>query len=928
MGTSGKGGRQGLLLAAFFGGGASFVAGPALAQAQAQQPQPTELSKVVVTGSMVKRADAETAEAITILSADALKAQGITSVEQVINTLTSATPAINISASVGTFSGGGTFANLRGLGNARTLVLLDGERLAPNAFNGAGVDLSGIPFSAIESVEVLREGASALYGSDAIAGVINFKTKKNYRGGEIDATIDVPQHPGGRSGDANLSWGHGRLSTDGYNILITGSYSKQEELTAQQRGFSAYGLNVADGITGTNFPGSWPGVLVDQSTGPSGGSIWQYGYPTCAGNPYLTTFNGACSYRSSAATDLLPESHELSGLVQFTKALPYDNELKAQYFVAQSQVNAWSGPMEYNFLMDPNSPYYPTAAQLTCVSNCTNPTTGAPMPVNLSDPMNAFWTDPNNNRYMGNTNIEQRLLVTFSGSNNGWDYSADFNWSKNLNNNTLNGGLPDEAILAPGGVLSDLINPFGPQSAAGQALINSSYMQGTYEVGQYTYWAVDGHATHALGDAFNAGTPATLALGTTLSTESFSNATTPFNTIMAPATGLTDSAVAGHRQIQAIYMELDVPMSKSVDFDISDREDRYSDFGQTNNGKIQLLYHPTDWVTFRGTASTGFRAPTLNNLYAPNSLAASSGTTMGTGNPECTPTPTGGIWTAATCGSQGIGLFGGNNKLTPETSKNFDLGLVLSPVADLGITLDYFRVMIDNTISVVPSSAIYGNPNAFPTYIHLATTGTYAGTLVPAGAEAANCTPFTATTCGYIIQQASNTGFLTTSGMDLSVQYRQRTSVGTFHEDLEGTWVTQFKEQQYTGGPTQNLLGNLQIQTLNPAFRWQHNITVDWTSPGKMWGAGLVDRYWSGYADEFVNAAGNIPHVGSYNLLDGFASITPFKGFTALVGVKNILNTSPPLTNATQNNFAEGYNALIADPRMRNFYINLKYSFL
>jgi iron complex outermembrane recepter protein len=919
MRTSGKGGRHGLLIAAFFGGGASFVAGPALAQGQAQ-PQPTELSKVVVTGSMVKRADAETAEAITILSADALKAQGITSVEQVINTLTSATPSINIASSVGTFSGGGTFANLRGLGNARTLVLLDGERLAPNAFSGAGVDLSGIPFSAIESVEVLREGASALYGSDAIAGVINFKTKKNYRGGDIDATIDVPQRPGGRSGDVNLSWGHGRLSTDGYNLLISGSYSKQEELTATQRGFSAYGLNLADGITSTNFPGSWPGSILDNN-----GNLWQYsgpgGYPTCAGNPYPTTFNGACSYKYSSATDLLPESHELSGLVQFTKALPNNNELKLQYFVAQSQVRDFSGPMFYDFQMDPASPYYPTAGNLTCVGTCT-------APVDLTDPIDAIWTDPNNSRYSGNTNIAQRLLVTFSGSNYGWDYSTDFNWSKNLNNNTLNGGYPVEAELAPGGVLSDLINPFGPQSAAGQALINSSYMQGTYEVGQYTYWAVDGHATHPLGDAFNAGTPATLALGATLSTESYSNATTPFNTIMAPATGLTDSAVAGHRQIQAIYMELDVPMSKSVDFDISDREDRYSDFGQTNNGKIQLLYHPTDWVTFRGTASTGFRAPTLNNLYAPNSLAASTSGTMGTGNPDCNPTPTGGIWTANTCNSQGIGLFGGNNKLTPETSKNFDLGIVLSPVADLGITADYFRVLIDNTISGVPASAIYGNPTTFANYIVPATTGTYAGTLTPSIAEASDCTPYTASTCGYISLLPSNTGFLTTSGMDISVQYRQRTAIGTFHEDVEGTWVTQYKEEQYTGGPTQNLLGNLQIQGLNPAFRWQHDITVDWTSPGKMWGAGLVDRYWSGYADEFPNAAGAIPHVGSYNLLDGFASITPFKKFTVLVGVKNILNTSPPLTNAPQNNFAEGYNALIADPRLRNFYINLKYGFL
>src|SRR6202046_2580198 len=146
---------------------------PAIAQQAPAAPisDTSELQEIVVTGSMIKRVNAETAEAITILKADDLKAQGITNVEQMLSTLTSANPSINTASAVGTFSGGGTYANMRGLGNGRTLVLLDGQRLAPNAFSGLGVDLSGIPFSAIDSVEVLREGASALYGTDALGGV-------------------------------------------------------------------------------------------------------------------------------------------------------------------------------------------------------------------------------------------------------------------------------------------------------------------------------------------------------------------------------------------------------------------------------------------------------------------------------------------------------------------------------------------------------------------------------------------------------------------------------------------------------------------------------------------------------------------------------------------------------------------------------------
>jgi iron complex outermembrane receptor protein len=867
---------------------------------------------------MIKRVNAETAEAITILKSDDLKAQGIENVEQALSTLTSANPSINIASAVGTFSGGGTYADLRGLGNGRTLVLLDGQRLAPNAFNGLGVDLGGIPFSAIDNIEVLREGASALYGSDAIAGVINFKTKQSYQGLQIQGNYDRPQQSGGSSHEADITFGHGDLANDGYNLLITASYSHQLELQATQRAFSAQGFNPALGVPNTNYPGSWPGTALDAN-----GNLFQAGYPACTGNPQLTRYFGDCSYRYSAATDLLPDSHEISGMAEFTKALPANNQLQVQYFWTQSELNAYSGPIFYDFQVNPGEPYFPTASQLTCdrgPANCSGPP-------DLTAPITAFWSDPNNNRYSGNLNVEQRILVTFSGSNGGWDYSADFNYSKNTNDDRNTGGYPNEALLNPGGVLSPLINPFGPQSAAGQALINSSYVNGVYEVGEYTRWSVDGHASHPLGDAFNSGTPATVAFGATVSGERFANATTPYNDLVSAATGLTDFSVEGTRQIQAAFIELDVPITKALDVDVSDRQDRYSDFGTTNNAKLSVRYQPFEILTLRGTASTGFRAPTLFNLYQGPSLAASTSGNMGQGNPFCSPGNYTAEWTQATCQAQGIGLYGGNPHLTPETSQNFDFGVVVEPIQDLGITLDYYRILLKNAIGTVPASAIYGDPTTFSNYIVPATSGPYAGTLPPTIAESAVCHPYTAPSCGYINLQFSNTGRITTDGIDLSVQYSQHTPIGTFHEDLEGTAVTQFLQQQYNGGPELNLVGNLQIQTLNPAFRWQHNVRVDWTSPGKMWGGGLADRFYSGYVDEFALPDGSLRHVGSYSLVDGYVSVRPVEQLTVLFGIKNLFNTSPPFTNASQNNFAAGYNALIADPLLRNFYVNLKYTF-
>ena len=220
----------------------------------AGSPQP--LQTVVVTGTLIARPAAETAEAITISQATAIKDAGPRECGAGGGPIARTYPASISPLSVGSFTGGGTYANLRGLGTGRTLVLLDGQRLANNAINGNAVDLSGIPFSAIDSIQVLREGASSLYGSDAIAGVINFITKKNYQGGEVELNLNHPQERGGGSAMRQFTFGHGDLVSDGYNFMITGSYSEQQELRATQRSFSAEGFDPALGVAQTNGRGN------------------------------------------------------------------------------------------------------------------------------------------------------------------------------------------------------------------------------------------------------------------------------------------------------------------------------------------------------------------------------------------------------------------------------------------------------------------------------------------------------------------------------------------------------------------------------------------------------------------------------------------------------------------------------------------------
>ena len=205
--------------------------------------------------------------------------------------------------------------------------------------------------------------------------MINFKTKKNYQGAEVEVNFDRPQNEGGGNGNFQFTVGHGDLANDGYNVMLTGSYSKQQELRATQRDFSAEGFYPGGGYTSTNNPGTWPAGFLDAN-----GNIWQAGYPACTGNNYLTRYFGDCSYRYSAATDLLPKSSEASGLLQVTKALPANNNLQLQYFWTQSEVTDWSGPMFYFFGLNPASPYYPKASQLTCAggpANCSTADAGS-----------------------------------------------------------------------------------------------------------------------------------------------------------------------------------------------------------------------------------------------------------------------------------------------------------------------------------------------------------------------------------------------------------------------------------------------------------------------------------------------------------------------------------------------------------------------
>jgi len=871
---------------------------PAFAQNAAPVADPAapaaadSVQRVTVTGSMIPRTTAETAEAITVISAQSLKDMGIQTVEQALQQIASNQSTTLTSSTVTSWgTGGGSFASLRGLGAARTLVLLDGQRLTSNAQVDSSADLNSIPFAAIDRIEVLREGASSVYGADAIAGVINFITKREMTGGQINLNGSKAQKAGGNSYSADVAYGLGNLSTDGYNLLGTLSFSKQNELRALQRGFAQRG-------GGDNAFYTAPGSFSD-----SAGNIFSVDYPDCGkaagvNQTYLNKANGYCGYQYTNATDLIPQSSVTSGMLQLTKSLGADDTLKLQYFATQSKVKTWGGAYSYAETMNPvfNAQYFPTAGRSS--PNTAFGTDAGATP-DLASNIDLLWTDPDNNRYQGDRATEQRFLASLSGSHSDWDYQAAFNYSQNVSTVFLSGGYPDTSLIeetdADGDkVLNHLINPFGPQTAAGQAVLDQSYRSGNLDTARLKMLDVNASASHSLGDWFHAGAT-TLALGAGFRREQINSATTPLAAEMSAETGFYPSSVTGKRTSEAVYAELNVPVTKQLEFTLSDREDHYSDFGNTNNAKFSFRWQPSKLIAFRGAASTGFRAPSLVNLYSPQILGA---TTSFAGS-VCANLP-------VDCGAQGMQVTGGNPDLKPEKSDNFDLGVVLAPTANFGVTLDFYHVTIDNQITTLTSSTIYKNYNTFQDLYHL----NESGSLSVAGDRSCDA-GLSAPTCGYILRTVQNSGGVRTNGVDVSVNYTLNTGMGKFRAGLEGTWAAQYKLQAYKGAAWQNIRGDYS-GGYEPVLAWQDLLTLDWTRGD--WGAGVSNHYESGYKDQ------NAGHrVGSYTLWNGYASWKATKNVSLLVGVRNLLNKSPSFSNQTDE-WQEGYNPVFGDPIGRAFY--------
>ena len=708
-----------------FASGAAFaLAQPALAQ-QAEAP----VQRVEITGSAIKRIDAETAVPVTVLKMDDLKKEGITTVEQVMANLSVSQSSQGTGQAVGTSSGGASFADLRGIGANKTLVLLNGRRLANNALDSSAPDLNMIPFAALERVEVLRDGASSLYGSDAVGGVINFITKKDYRGGTVTMGADSSQHGGGSANNANIGFGFGDLDQDGYNIFAMLDHQYQHALSGSQRDFNR------------RYPGGQSSSTIPANYFQGGASANPAG-PGCAGNLLNPAGDGSsCLMTTAPYVDYAPKSERNTGLVKGTFKLNENHELGVELLSTESKVATQVAPVPYGGLyvnrLRPDgslNPYYPGNGSIPA-SIALDPSymTAAAAAVNGVQPgfVRARWRDlASGPRQNENVNKQQRLVVSLNGTVAGWDYQTALTYNENKVDRNLLSGYADGDVITQG-VLNGVINPFGAQDAAGTALLSSAGVAGTLETAKGTNKGADFKASREVGDWFSTGNQAGLAVGAQYEHQEFrSAANTAFAEKVRASTGTDPNSLSvGKRTVSALFSELNVPLLKNLDVTAAFRYDKYSDFGHTTNPKFSFRYQPVREVLLRGSYSKGFRAPSLYEINAQNSYTNSSGPVNDPVNcPSGTVAP--GKSAATNCNQQFQVMNGGNQKLNPERSKTATIGVVWEGVKNLTLSADYWNIRLTQQIGELQDFDVLGDATTFASYYHrnpqgdLATDGT------------------------------------------------------------------------------------------------------------------------------------------------------------------------------------------------------------
>jgi iron complex outermembrane receptor protein len=850
--------------------GAAAISAPTFAQTAPAGEEAQTLDTIVVTGSRIRRVDAETATPVFTIDRSAIERTGAATIGDFLQDI----PAISGAATNPSVNnGGGTGAatvSLRGIGDERTLTLLNGRRMVYN-------DINSIPMAAIARVEVLKGGASAIYGTDAIGGVVNFILKRDFDGGELSVGYGQSSEGDAERTTGNVTYG---WSGERGSVLLNLNYNDQREVLAADREYSRNALTLYSGtvtVGGSSRPTTGRYSVPRTNAAANGincaGTGATVALTRIAGRPGtqwsdFRCFNNATdlfNYQAVGNLQLTPQERAgafFSGRFNINDNVTAYAELYNQSTRAYGQIAPLpfdARPGQDEVTISPNSVFWPFAG-------LTSGLVGNDLRLRLSA--------IGNRRFSFNTDVTQ-ISTGFEGAigDSSWSYDVGMTYGKLEQSGLSTGYLFTPALASalgpsfrdstgalrcgtPAAPIANCtpVNFFGdlssPADQAALARISSPSINTTDATLKNFY-------ANTSGDLFEL--PAGMvggAFGVEYREESsafepsFLAVVDPTNyTCLISSEACTTRAV-GEFDVTEIYGEVlfpllaDAPLAQSLNAIAGARWSDYSTFGSTTNWKVGLEWRPIDGLLVRGTVDKVFRAPTINDLFQGDSASSDSFSDpcnrwrgAPVGSPQrlaCANVPTDGTFNQTD--TQLSAIKGGNSTLQPEEGKVFTYGVIYDPswLEGASVSVDLWRIYLNDTIGTVGTQTILNN---------CFNNGQF-------------CNLFSRNASGEILRlfdRNANVGRTDTKGVDFGLKYRlEDTAFGSFQFSLDTTYTAQFDVKTIVLGQVvaQQYLAGTFLSSANGGLGNYSRVrslgSLGWSMGD--WDAQWTSRYVSGFS--------------------------------------------------------------------------------
>ncbi|HWW68312.1 MAG TPA: TonB-dependent receptor, partial [Duganella sp.] len=512
--------------------------------------------------------------------------------------------------------------------------------------------------------------------------------------------------------------------------------------------------------------------------------------------------------------------------------------------------------------------------------------------------------------------LNQRVAVALEGTLSGWDYKTGLVVGiSNRDNYYDNGYFTGQGLLD--GLRNGQLNPFGLQDAAGRAYLESINVDGQKNrESKSTYTGIDVTASRSLMDL--GGGSLALAVGADFHRDT--NEDTRLDIVrQVTYANASPSHGEGGRNVAALFAELDMPFTKKLNVNVAVRDDHFSDFGNTINPKVSFRYEPTKQLMFRGSANTGFRAPTLFDRYGYRLPGATGLTSAKWDDPVLCPggrpgvagtgTALPGYVASTVCNTTLPKQTGSNANVQPEKSKGFTFGTVFEPTKTSMVSIDYWNIKMTDMLANLPEQVYFLDPVKYASYFVRNADGTI----------------------NYIQNTIMNLGGQKAAGIDVSASYAfPRSSFGDFKVSIDGTYLTQFDNQLDNGSPYVSNVGRFGLASNGTTssfpivtYRWKHVAKLNWALGN--WNSTLTQNYNSKYEDQNLVAQQYWRDINSYKNWQWTTTYTGFKNMSITAGITNLFDAKPPVTNSSL--YSSGYLSSAASPIGRAFNVRATYKF-